>query len=54
MRAWKCAGKYGDGFGDWVIESDAGAFSIISEVEYQKRYGGNNGAMATRGDTATL
>ena len=54
MKAWKCAGKYGDGHGDWVIESDTGAFSIISESEYQKQYGGDNGAMADRSDTATL
>jgi hypothetical protein len=54
MKAWKCAGRYREGHGDWVIESDDGSFSILTEQEYQKQYGGKNGTMATGSDTTTL
>jgi len=46
MTAWKCAGRYGESSGDWVIESDSGAFTILTEEEYQKTYGVEHGTVA--------
>ena len=54
MKAWKCAGRYGDGHGDWVVESDDGVFEILTEQEYQKKYGVSDGTVADGSIKAAL